>query len=51
LAWPADLKSLSRQKPGQSRGFQAKLGRNITKGNCPPLQIEAICELGKGMDE
>src|ERR1700683_880209 len=31
LAWPADLKSLSRQKPGQSRGFQAKPGRNITK--------------------
>ena len=30
LARPADFKSLSRRKPGQSRGFQAKPGRNIT---------------------
>jgi hypothetical protein len=30
LAWPADLKSPSRQKPGQSHGFQAKPGQNIT---------------------
>jgi hypothetical protein len=30
LAWPEDCESLSRRKPGQSRGFQAKPGRNIT---------------------
>jgi hypothetical protein len=32
LARPGDLESLSRRKPGQSRGFQAKLGQNITNG-------------------
>jgi hypothetical protein len=30
LAWLADYESPSRLKPGQSRGFQAKPGRNIT---------------------
>jgi hypothetical protein len=32
LAQPAGFESLSRQKPGQSRGFQAKPGWNITTG-------------------
>jgi hypothetical protein len=30
LAWPGDFKSQSHLKPGQSRGFQAKPGRNNT---------------------
>jgi len=36
LAWPADFESLSRRKPGQSRGFQAKPGWNITTPPLPP---------------
>jgi len=31
LAWLAIFESLSRLKPGQSRGFRAKPGRNITR--------------------
>jgi hypothetical protein len=30
LAWPVVLESQSHLRPGQSRGFQAKLGRNTT---------------------
>ena len=33
LAQPAGFESLSLQKPGQSHGFQAKQGQNITRGN------------------
>ena len=35
---PADFESPSRQKPGQSRGFQAKPGRHITR--TPPLWLK-----------
>jgi len=37
LAQPGDLESLGRWKPGQSCGFQAKLGRNITKYVSPAI--------------
>jgi hypothetical protein len=31
LAWPVVLESQSHLRPGQSRGFQAKPGRNTTR--------------------
>jgi hypothetical protein len=42
LAWPRDSASQSRPKPGQSRGFQAKLGRNITRDAVPHPDITCI---------
>ena len=37
LAWPENPESQSCGKPGQSHGFQAKPGQNITNRTMPPL--------------
>src|SRR5882757_2989342 len=42
LARPADFESRSRRKPGQSRGFQAKPGRNITISEIPSIKTEKL---------
>ncbi|KIM77912.1 hypothetical protein PILCRDRAFT_605938 [Piloderma croceum F 1598] len=46
LARPPDFESPSRQKPGQSRGFQAKPGRHITNSDQPPPPRNADSAVG-----
>ena len=46
LAQPEDFESQSHEKPGQSRGIQAKLGRNITNSGVDKWEDGALTNWG-----